>query len=136
MRKLAIALAATAALLGTASVDAKPRLTPEQRLDKLLEGRVAGKPVSCLSQFETRQMQVLDKTAIVYGWGNTIWVNVPRNAKDLDDDDILVTRTSTSQLCDVDIVHTLDRGSHFPSGFISLGKFVPYKKVDKVAAAH
>ncbi|MFM5949442.1 MAG: hypothetical protein ACKOPM_09470 [Novosphingobium sp.] len=136
MRKIAIAIAATATLLGSASIDAKPRLTPQQRLDKLIEGRVAGEPVSCVSSFETRNMQVLDKTAIVYGWGNTIWVNVPKNAKDLDDDEILVTRTSNSQLCDLDIVHTLDRGSQMPSGFISLGKFVPYKRVPKVAATN
>ena len=136
MRKIAIALTASVALLGTASIEAKPRLTPQQQLDKLVEGRVAGEPVSCIPNFETRNMQVLDKTAIVYGWGNTIWVNVPKNAKDLDDDEILVTRTSGSQLCDLDIVHTLDRGSQMPSGFISLGKFVPYKRAAKVAAAN
>jgi predicted solute-binding protein len=136
MRKIAVALAATAALLGTVSLDARPRLTPVERLDKLLEGRVPGKPVSCISNFETRDMQVLDKTAIVYGSGSTIWVNVPKNARDLDDDDIMVTRTSGSQLCDLDIVHTVDRSSHMTTGFLSLGKFVPYKRDPRVAAAH
>jgi hypothetical protein len=135
MRAIAIALTATAALLGTAALDAKPKLTPQQELDKMLEGRVAGKPVNCISHFDTRDMRVLDKTAIVYGRGNTIWVNTPKNAQDLDDDDIMVTRTSTSQLCDLDIVHTVDRGGHFPTGFISLGEFVPYRKAAKVAAA-
>lgn len=134
MRTLAIALTATAALFGTAVLDAKPKLTPQQELDKMLEGRVAGKPVHCLSHIDTRNMRVLDKTAIVYGWGNTIWVNRPQNAQDLDDDDIMVTKTSTSQLCDLDIVHTVDRGGHFPTGFISLGEFVPYRKAAKVAA--
>lgn len=136
MRKIAIALTAAVAMLGTASLDAKPKLTPQQRLDKLLEGRVAGEPVQCISTFDSREMQVLDKTAIVYGWGNTIWVNVPDNAQDLDDDDIMVTKTTGSQLCSVDIVHTVDRAGHFPTGFISLGKFVPYKKEAKVAAAN
>jgi hypothetical protein len=135
MRKIAIAIAATAALLATASLDAKPKLTPQQRLDKLIEGRVAGKPTSCISTWDTHNMQVLDKTAIVYGWGNTIWINVPRNAQDLDDDEIMVTHTSTNQLCDLDIVQTVDRNGHFPTGFVSLGKFVPYKKAAKVAAA-
>jgi hypothetical protein len=134
MRKISLAVAATAVLLGGATVQAKPRLTPQQELAKLLEGREAGEPVSCIPLFETREMRVLDKTAIVYGRGNTIWVNVPENADVLDDDDILVTKTSISQLCDLDIVQTLDRGSHMPNGFISLGKFVPYKKVPKPAA--
>lgn len=136
MRKIAIALTAAIAVLGTATLEAKPKLTPQQQLDKMLEGRVAGQPVQCISNFDTRQMLVLDKTAIVYGWGNTIWVNVPENAQDLDDDDIMVTRTSGSQLCSVDIVHTVDRAGHFTTGFISLGKFVPYKKDAKVASAH
>ncbi len=135
MRTLITAIAATAAVFGAASLEAKPRLTPQQRLNKLLEGREAGKPVHCISNFDTRDMQVIDGVAIVYGWGNTIWVNVPKNAKDLDDDDILVTHTSGSQLCDLDIVHTVDRTGHFTTGFVSLGEFVPYRRVEKVAAA-
>lgn len=128
MRKIAIAIATTVALLGTAPVAAKPKLTPQQELEKLIAGRVAGKPVHCIPNFDTREMRILNKTAIVYGRGDTIWVNVPRNASDLDDDDILVTHTTGSQLCNLDIVRTVDRSSHFPSGSISLGDFVPYRK--------
>ena len=131
MRKTIAAILTAAALLTGPALQAKPRLTPQERLDKLLDGRVAGAPEHCISHFDTREMQVLDKTAIVYGWGNTIWVNVPRNAQDLDDDDILVTRTSSSQLCDLDIVTTLDRSGGFYNGNISLGEFVPYRRVAK-----
>jgi len=129
MRKIAIALTVAAALLTGPALQARPKQTPEQRLEKLLEGRVAGKPEHCISHFDTREMQVLDKTAIVYGWGNTIWVNVPRNARDLDDDNIIVTRTWGSQLCDLDIVTTVDRTGGFYNGNISLGEFVPYRRV-------
>lgn len=135
MRKIAIALAAVAALSGAAVLEAKPKLTPQERLDKLLEGREAGKPINCISHWDTREMQVLDKTAIVYGWGNVIYVNRPKNAESLDDDDIMVTKTSSSQLCDLDIVHTVDRTGHFTTGFVSLGEFVPYRRVKKVAKA-
>ncbi|MFM5895619.1 MAG: hypothetical protein ACKOQM_14475 [Novosphingobium sp.] len=129
MRKIAIAITAAAALLAGPALEARSNLSPQQRLDKLLEGRVAGRPEHCISHFDTREMQVLDKTAIVYGWGNTIWVNVPRNAQDLDDDNIMVTRTSSSQLCDLDIVTTLDRTSQMFNGSVSLGEFVPYRRV-------
>lgn len=129
MRKIAIAITAAAALLTGPALEARPNLTPQQRLEKLLDGRVAGKPEHCISQLDTRDMQVLDKTAIVYGWGNTIWVNVPRNAQDLDDDDIMVTRTTSSQLCDLDIVTTVDRTAGMFNGSISLGQFVPYRRV-------
>ena len=129
MRKLAIALSAAAALLAGPALDARPRLTPQQELDKLLVGREAGRPVHCISTFDSREMRVLDKTAIVFGWGNTIWVNTPRNAEHLDDDDILVTHTSGSQLCSLDIVQTLDRSSQFYNGSLSLGEFVPYRRI-------
>ena len=129
MRKTAIAFATAAALLAGPALQARPRLAPQQELDKLLDGRVAGAPQHCISNFDTREMRVLDKTAIVYGWGNTIWVNVPRNAHDLDDDNILVTRTSGSQLCNLDIVTTIDRTAGFFNGSISLGEFVPYRRV-------
>lgn len=135
MRKIVIALAATAALSGGAVLDAKPKLTPQEQLDKLLVGREAGKPVNCISHWDTRDMRVIDKTALVYGWGNVIYVNRPLNPETLDDDEILVTKTSGSQLCDLDIVHTVDRSGHFTTGFVSLGEFVPYRRVKKVAQA-
>lgn len=131
MRKIVIAIATGAVLLGSAGAQAKSKLTPQQELAKLTAGRVAGKPVHCIPQFDTREMRILDKTAIVYGSGNTIWVNVPKNAGDLDEDDILVIQSNGSQLCDLDVVHTMDRTSRFQTGFISLGEFVPYKKLAK-----
>src|SRR3546814_3331369 len=39
----------------------------EQRLAKLLEGRVAGEPKSCISNYPTSRMEVIDKTAYVFG---------------------------------------------------------------------
>ncbi len=129
MRTLALALAGTAALLGASALEARPKLTPKQELAKLVEGREAGKPVSCISLDDTRDMTVLDKTAIVYHSGSVIWVNRPRNAEQVDSDDILVTYPTGSQLCSLDMVHTVDRVGHFPTGFLNLGDFVPYRKV-------
>lgn len=132
MRKLiaSIAGAAVAAgLLAAPAVQAKPRLTPEQRLEKLLAGRTAGEPVSCISTYNSRELEILDKTALVFGHGSTIYVNRPANAEHIDDDDILVTKTSTSQLCKLDIVTTVDRSGHFQTGFLNLGDFVPYKRI-------
>lgn len=133
MRALAIALAATALVAGGAAVSAKPKLTPEQRLDKLLEGRTAGKPVSCISQSDTRDLEVLDGVALVYRSGTTLYINKPRNPEDLDSDDILVIRPSGSQLCRLDMVHTVDRTGHFTTGFINLGDFVPYRRTQQAA---
>jgi hypothetical protein len=129
MRKLALILAATAALATGPALQARERLTPQQELDKLLEGRVAGKPQSCISTFGNQSLRVLDNTALVYGSGRTIWVNVPRNPDVLDDDDILVTRQTGSQLCRLDMVNMVDRTGGFYRGFVALEDFVPYRKV-------
>jgi hypothetical protein len=129
MRKIAMALAAGAALLAGTAVEAKPKLTGEEQLAKALEGRVAGEPVNCISLFDSRDQRVIDKTAIVYGSGRTIYVNRPSNARDLDSDDIMVSTIHGSQLCDLDIVRTHERSGFFPTGFVGLEQFVPYRKV-------
>jgi hypothetical protein len=130
MRKIALAIAATAALLSGPALQAKaPKLTGEEKLAKLLEGRVAGEPVSCISTFNTRDARIIDKTAIVYDTGRTIYVNRPNDARSLDSDDIMVTRITGSQLCSIDTVQMYDRGSHFFSGFVGLEQFVPYRRV-------
>lgn len=134
MHKIVTAIAATAALLAAPAVDARPKLTGEEKLAKMLEGREAGKPVSCIPSYQATETRVIDKTAIVYRIGSTLYVNRPTNADRLDDDDILVTKLSgSSQLCSVDVVHLHDRPSFFWNGFVGLNEFVPYKKV-KVAS--
>nr|WP_244646486.1 hypothetical protein [Sphingomonas sp. CFBP 8760] len=118
-----------AVVLATPAVAAH-RDTPDVQLQKALEGRVAGKPVNCISLSSTNSSRIIDGKAIIYRVGGRLYVNEPRSgAASLRDDDILVTRTFSSQLCSVDMVRLIDRGSRFPRGFVSLGQFVPYTKV-------
>jgi len=120
---------AGAVLLAAASAPAAPRLDPEARLARALEGRVAGEPVSCISLRNIRSSQIIDDTAILYDAGSTIYVNRPREGRrSLDRDDILVTRTHSSQLCSIDVVHLYDSTSRFPRGFVFLDEFVPYRR--------
>lgn len=130
MKKAILALAAaTMVLSAPAALEAKPRLTPQEQLDKMLSGRVAGKPVSCISLTSAHDTTIIDGIGIVYADGNTLYVNKPKHPGHLDDDDILVTETHGSQLCRLDIVKLHDRGSQMFSGFVSLEDFVPYRKV-------
>lgn len=127
MAKLLPSMLLGAALL--AAPAALARDTPEVQLQKLLAGRVAGAPVDCISLSTSRSSRIIDGKAIVYEVGSRLYVNEPSSgASSLDDDDILVTRTSGSQLCRMDTVNLIDRGSRFPRGFVLLGKFVPYTK--------
>src|SRR3546814_20337439 len=79
--------------------------------------------------------KVVDKTASVYRVGSPLWGLRPRGgAESLDgDDNILVTKLTGSQLCSIDTIQLHDRSSHMYAGFVSLGEFVPYRKVDTAA---
>lgn len=134
MKRIIAAVAVAATLLAAPAVEARSKQTGEERLAKMLEGREAGKPVSCIPSSQATETRVIDKTAIVYRVGSTLYVNRPTNADTLDDDDILVTKQYTSQLCRLDTVQLRDRASFFWNGFVGLQDFVPYKKV-KVASA-
>jgi len=108
----------------------------EKELAKLLEGRVAGEPTSCIRTPPNDRVRVIDDTAIVYGRGKTIYVNRTSRPSDIDDRDTMVIRRfSGSQLCKTDTVTTIDRGSQMFSGVIFLSEFVPYTRVETKAAA-
>ena len=106
----------------------------EAKLTAALAGRVAGKPVDCINLRDIRSSQIIDDTAIVYDTGGgRLFVNRPRiGAESLDNDDILVTKTYGSELCSLDTINLVDRGSQMQRGFVGLGEFVPYTRV-KVA---
>ena len=131
MRRATLILAAGAALLAGVPAQAAEKLTGEARLAKILKGREAGQPVSCIPLSATRDMTVIDKTAIVYDAGGTIWVNRTSDPASLDSDDILVTKLHISQLCRMDTVEMRDRSGFWFSGFVGLEDFVPYRKPPK-----
>ena len=142
MRKLATtALAAACALLaapaladhhdGPDDMADRAMTKGEEKLAKLLEGREPGEPQSCVTTFRSSEnLRVIDGTALVYGRGRTIYVNVPARPETLDDRDLLVIRKFGSTLCRTDMVTTADRINGFYTGNIFLGDFVPYRRVD------
>jgi hypothetical protein len=136
-RKSGVAALLGALLMTGVAADARPRQTGEQRLAKALEGREAGTPVDCIYMPTVRNSQIFDKTAIVYDAGNVLYVQRPRvGVESLDDDDVLVTRLTSSELCSIDTIQLIDRTSRFYHGFVGLDKFVPYRKPAKVAAGN
>ena len=131
MTKAFMLLAAGATLVGGPAFAAE-RLSGEARLAKALEGRVAGAPVHCINPRLNSETKVIDKTAIVYGSGRTIYVQRPDNASWLRGDDVLVTELHGSgQLCDVDVVKLHDRAGLWPRGFVALNAFVPYTRASR-----
>ncbi len=128
MRRL-LPVIAGSLLLAAGTAGASPRLAPEARLARALEGRTAGEPVDCIFLRNVRSSQIIDKTAILYDAGGTVYVNRPRTgAESLGRHDTLVTKTHSSQLCSIDTVDLYDSASRTWRGVVFLGSFVPYRK--------
>jgi len=125
---LSIALiAATTAPLAARERD---NAAGEAALSRITERRDAGKPVDCINLRNIRSSELVPNTAIVYRMNNgTLFVNRPQGGGILDRDDILVTRTIGTQLCRIDIVNLVDRGSQMMNGSLALGDFVPYSRL-------
>ena len=131
MKKVLLALLASAplALAAPAAAEHRESAKGEAQLARILEGRVAGEPQDCIDLARIRGSRIVGGTAIVYDAGRTLWVNRPRGgAEMLDRDDVMVTRPFGSRLCSIDRVDLVDAGVRFPTGFVSLGEFVPYRK--------
>lgn len=127
MRKLITLLAGTLMLGGVAQAKPQDR---EAELARALQGRVAGPPVHCIDLHRVRSSRIITDTAIIYDAGGVIYVNRPANgAEQLNQWDTMVTRTSSTQLCNVDTVTMVDRGSRNFTGVVFLGDFVPYRRV-------
>jgi hypothetical protein len=112
------------------TAEAAPQTEGEKRLAKLLEGRVAGKPLRCIRTTPNMPMEAIEGTAYVYGRGTTIYVQRTQNPEDIDESDALVSRRfSASEVCRLDVFTTADRVLGFFTGAVFFVDFVPYTKV-------
>lgn len=108
----------------------------QAELAKLLEGRVAGEPMTCINGMATQRMRTIDGTAYVYGSGRTIWVQRTRNPTQINDRDALVVvRVGSNQICRFDQMTTVDRVNGFFTGVVFFEDFVPYTRMPSPAAA-
>jgi hypothetical protein len=130
MKNLALILAGAAlALAATAATASSTSQQGEARLARMLEGRTAGQPVSCIDTMNSNKMQVIDEVALVYDAGKTIYVARPTDPHMLKRNDALVMdRFSPSRLCVQEPMRTVDRTGGFPTGVVFLKDFVPYTK--------
>jgi hypothetical protein len=136
IRKPLLAVAAAAVLAAPATIataqDNRAHAKGAAELAKLLDGRVAGEPERCVRTFPSRNVEIIDGTALVIRAGSTVWVNTTQDPDRLDEDDALLIRKfgNVSQLCRLDQVTTFDRFNGFYTGNVFLTDFVPYRKAD------
>lgn len=103
----------------------------QARLAEALDGyEIAGPPTSCVSQTALRGSRSFGNT-ILYDRGTrrTIYRNDTQPGCRISNNDILVTRSPTGNLCSGDIIRTIDRTAQFVTGGCAFGEFVPYERV-------
>ena len=126
-----ILILSAAILFALPAASSKPRLTDAERLDKALAGRIAGKPVSCVSLRELDGSEVIGDD-ILYKVSRTLLYRNQSSGgcESARRGDALITRTHSSRLCQGDIVRTADVQAGFESESCILGTFVPYRRIE------
>ena len=131
MKKLVLA----ALLMGAAACASQPppAMTAAQQSDfqKVIAGRTAGPPQTCVSQQLLGGNKTYGEGVIVFegNTNSTLYVNrPPAGCPELRWDRALRTRTTSTQLCSNDIVTVFDPVSHIEYGSCSLGEFVEYRR--------
>ena len=129
MKRFATILAGAAlALTGTAATAETLAEKGEARLARMLEGRVAGEPVNCISALRSNRIQVIEHVGIVYDAGKTIYVARADDPRSLGTWDVPVIDRFGSQLCTTDMIRTVDRSTGHITGAVFLNDFVPYSR--------
>lgn len=131
MRILILAAAATS-LAGCETTDSQPDRRSAQAqatYDRMLAGKSAGRPATCLPLLRSNDMVVIDDDTILYRDGRTTYVNKPLGGCNLlgRGSYALVTRIFGSQLCRGDIANVVDTRTGVTVGSCALGDFVPYR---------
>lgn len=137
MRTIALMLA-----LGVVACAETPKETADRAaaadrtraaLDRELAGLTPGPPQSCLSDIDRRDASAQSfGDTLVYRptTGRTRWVTQTTGCTGVggNGDNILITRTPSTQLCRGDIATLVDRTSRVQTGSCSFGDFVPYRR--------
>jgi hypothetical protein len=133
MTRLALLLAATAALAGCTTRDAAPRANvPPPPTGP--QSAIAAKGPSCLSLSSIRESKVIDDRTIdfVLRDGSVLRNTLPNACPQLGFERAFSYSTSINQLCSVDIITVIVQGGGVRTGAsCGLGNFVPYTPVPK-----
>ncbi|APG63836.1 hypothetical protein LPB140_11770 [Sphingorhabdus lutea] len=133
-------LAGGAALLlsSCASYDNQERAPISEKdskqLAKLLDGKVAGEPMRCLSHSRTGNfVPISDDLLLIRVSKNLVYKNDLRGrcnglARNWD---VIVTKSFGSSHCQGDTIKLVDRVTGLEGGFCSFGEFTPYRTPKK-----
>jgi hypothetical protein len=134
MRTLVFALATAAFVAGCTTSPPQPRsAASEQQLQRLLAGKAAGQPRTCLPSYRTSSDMVIidDNTVLFRDGGRRVWRTEMRgHCSSLGSGFYtIVTRTFGGQgPCAGEIAQLVDLSSGMVAGSCVWGDFVPYTR--------
>jgi hypothetical protein len=124
---------------GAQAAETRPALDPAEarQLARELDGKQAGKPVTCVSTMNGNNLRALGDHVLIYRVGRKL---VYRNdllgtCHGLRRGDTLVMHIQGSQYCRGDIAHVINPYSGSWTGSCALGDFVPYRAAEAEKAA-
>ncbi len=103
----------------------------EARLAQALAGKVAGQPISCLNNFRSNEMEVIDSDTIIFRDGRTTYVQNTNGGCYPYGNSVGYTLI-TNQIggggnCRGDIAHVVDSSTGSFAGTCSFSDFIPYR---------
>jgi hypothetical protein len=124
-----LVLAATAGCATGPQPEAQ--LSPKESLQlaRALDGKTAGKPVSCISTALGRDMQRIGGDTLIYRVNRKlVYQNkLVGSCRGFSVGEALVMKVYGSQYCRGDIAHVVDMTTGTMTGSCALGDFVPYQ---------
>jgi hypothetical protein len=125
MRAIALLGVGLGVMAGSYALSAPPAET----LDRILAGRTAGPPVSCVSLRNLGGNRSVEGAIVFGGDTHRIYVNQPpQPCPSLANGRSLIVHTPTGQLCRGDIARVADLTSGSEIGACGLGDFTPYDR--------
>jgi hypothetical protein len=129
-----ISLLLMTAALGACSTAPQPgrSVKADAHLQQLLAGKNPGPAQSCLSDFRSNNMVVIDDNTIVFRAGGTVYRNdfLDGSCSNLGSGNyaLVTRRTGGVGMCRGDIAEVKDLTNGFTVGSCVIGDFVPYTK--------
>jgi Family of unknown function (DUF6491) len=134
MRIMMSILLSGAALAGCASQPSayaqKEAAGEAARLETALKGKVAGKPVSCISARYTSGPESFGESTLLFRESSRLVYRTETNGscRDIRRGSALILRLyGSDRLCRGDFARTADLTAGFESGGCAMGDFVPYR---------
>ncbi|SEL96953.1 hypothetical protein SAMN05216382_3012 [Sphingomonas palmae] len=130
MRRLAAVLLIAGVGLGAGGAALAKRDTPELAYQKLIAGKVAGKPQSCIdTRFRQAQLSAYGDKLIYRVSDKLVYVSqTTGGCERVAQGDALVTRQYQTRTCSGDIATTVQPVPGITTGSCALGDFTPYTK--------